>query len=646
MDSVVKLEQTNSSAVRLLDTVIAALTKPVYFISKILNVVALITAGLISVPIVINVLTRFFFDLSIMGIIEITELSMILIVFGSLAITQINKGHIRIDVLVKKFPQKAQNIIDVFNYVISFSLFIVLGWQLYVQVGVKSGLVSQALGIPISIFLLFASIGTLVFALVLFLDLLTAISKVLKEGGALWLIPAAIVAVVLLALPAILKALSVRIPGLTLGAFGFMLLLTLMFFRLPIAACMGMTGLLGMIVVTGKPQAALSMLGMSPYSTTASYVLGAVPLFILMGELAFRSGISQDLFDAAYKWLGRLPGGLAMASLVGCAGFSAVCGDTLATAATMGTVALPEMKKKNYSHALATGAIASGGTLGILIPPSMGFIFYAIIAEESIGKLFMAGLLPGLMLVVMFMLYVYIVAKRNPALAPPGEKTTLKEKLVSLKGVIGMLILIVLILGGIMTGFCSPVEGGAVGAAGAFLFALYKRSLTKENLIISIQKTVNVTCMLVAILIGVAILGYFLAATRLPLELAAFVAGLDVGPYVILLAVSILYIILGMVMNIIPLIMLTLPAIYPTILAVGFDPIWFGVITVLLMQIGQITPPVGVALFTINSVSPDISLETITKGAIPFVLIMFLAIILLAIFPQIVLIIPNLIFGT
>ena len=534
-----------NATIKLLDYLITFLQKPIYPISRVLNIASTIIVGIMILPIVFDVLSRILFNKSLMGVIELMEFSMVAIVFGALANTQINKGHIRIDILVERFPKKVQDIIDVFNYAIGFILFSILAWQLYIQIGIKSGLKSHALGIPISIFIAIAAVGTLIFAVVILIDLLTSISKLFKNGVYFGVLLALILAAAVIMLPAILQMFSIRITGLALGALGFCVLFILLFFRLPIATGMALIGLLGMIIVSGKPDAALKMIGIAPYSATASFMLLVVPLFILMGELAFRSGISQDLFDTAYKWLGRLPGGLAMSSVAGCAGFSAVCGDSIATAVTMGTVALPEMKKKKYNPGLATGCIAAGGTLGILIPPSAGFIFYAIVAEESIGKLFMAGLIPGVMLTFLFMAYIFIATKRNPALGPPGESSTFKEKIVSLKGVIGMVFLIVLILGGILTGLFSPTEGGAVGAFGAFIFALAKRKLTLKSLMLSLQTTVNVTCMLMSILIGVAVLGYFLAATRLPFELAAFVTGLDVGRYVILLGVVVLYIILG-----------------------------------------------------------------------------------------------------
>jgi tripartite ATP-independent transporter DctM subunit len=388
----------------------------------------------------------------------------------------------------------------------------------------------------------------------------------------------------------------------------------------------------------------LSMLGIAPYSTAASFVLVVVPLFILMGELAFNSGISKDLFDTANKWLGRLRGGLAMSAVAGCAGFAAVCGDSLATAITMGTVSLPEMKKKKYSDMLATGCLAAGGTLGILIPPSVGFIFYAIVTEESVGKLFIAGLLPGLLLAVLFFIAIYIFARMNPDAAPRGDKTTLKEKLISLKGVYGMLLLFILILGGILGGIFSPTEGGGIGAVGAFVFALFKKRVTWENLKKALMGTADITCKLITILIGVGILSYFLAATRLPMELAGMVTGLDINRYLIFAAVIILFAILGCLMNVIPMLLLTLPAIFPTIVALGFDPIWFGVVTVIVMEMGQITPPVGVNVFALSSVAPDVPMETIFKGIFPFFICMLVCVVILVIFPQIALFLPGIFF--
>jgi tripartite ATP-independent transporter DctM subunit len=282
--------------------------------------------------------------------------------------------------------------------------------------------------------------------------------------------------------------------------------------------------------------------------------------------------------------------------------------------------------------------------MGILIPPSVGFIFYAIVTEESIGRLFVAGIGPGILLAILFSSVIYLRAKMNPALAPRGEPTTLKEKLISLKGVIGMLILFLLILGGILGGVFSPVEGGAIGSVGAFVYALIRRRVNRKMIISSLQDSLNITCKLLLILIGVGVFGYFLAATRLPFALADFVTGLPINRYFIFAGVIIFFIVLGCLLNVIPMILLVLPTIFPAITALGFDPIWFGVVTVLTMEMGQITPPIGVNVFAIGSVAKDVPMQDIFRGIFPFFLCMIACVVLLVIFPQIALYLPNLLF--
>ena len=294
---------------------------------------------------------------------------------------------------------------------------------------------------------------------------------------------------------------------------------------------------------------------------------------------------------------------------------------------------------------LATGCLAAGGTMGILIPPSVGFIFYAIVTEESIGKLFVAGIVPGLLLAAIFCGIIYVRARINPELAPRGERSTIKEKIISLKGVVGMLILFVLILGGILGGIFSPVEGGAIGSVGAFIYALIRKRVSKQMIMLSLQDSLNITCKLLLILIGVGVLGYFLAATRLPFVLADFVTGLPINRYFIFAAVIIFFMVLGCLLNVIPMILLVLPTIFPAIVALGFDPIWFGVVCVLTMEMGQITPPIGVNVFAIASVAKDVPMQDIFRGIVPFFLGMIACVILLAIFPQIALYLPNLLFG-
>lgn len=498
----------------------------------------------------------------------------------------------------------------------------------------KSAEYSTMLSIPVWIFLGLAAVGVAVLAMVLLRDLLNSINENLKRKAFLGTLLALAGAAALLTMSIWLKALDLDISRFAFGLSGMAFMMALLLIGMPIGFSMAIVGFIGLGVLNFNMIPALNTLGFAPYSTTASFILAVAPLFILMGLLASEAGISKELFDTAYKWLGRLPGGLAMAAVAGCAGFAAVCGDSMATAVTMGSVALPEMKRKNYKPGLACGALAAGGTLGILIPPSVGFIFYALVTEESVGKLFIAGVVPGFLLAAIFMFSIWLIATIKPEMAPRGESVSFKEKFLSLKGVFGMLILFVLILGGILGGFFSPTEGGAIGVVGALVITIVRRKLTLKGLTHACQQTVLITSKLLMILIGVGILGYFMAASRLPFELANVVTESGLNRYVVLAGVMVLYMLLGCMMNVIPMILLTLPAIYPTITAMGFDPIWFGVLTVVIMEMGQITPPIGVNVFALSSVAKGVPMGTIFAGIIPFFVGMVLLLVLLILMPS------------
>lgn len=614
--------------------------------TRFFNFISCALLFIMPLPVFIDVISRLTFKGSIPGGIEIEEFFMVFIVYLALAFTQIDDGHIRIEFITERFPPWFRNVLANFTSLLSLFFFTLVCSQLISQGIEKIRIeeVSYALEIPIWIFRFVAALGALMMVFVVALEFLKSVQRVLEDHRGLWLIPSIVAASALLIIP-MAGLIPSDMSGAILGVAGMCLLFILLFLGMPIGFGMGLTGFLGMIAVYQGIPPALGNLGIASYNTAASYMLTVVPLFVLMGEFAYQSGISQDLFTTANVWLGRLRGGLAMSSVAGCAGFSAVCGDSLATAVTMGTLAVPEMKKKNYGMRMATGCLAAGGTLGILIPPSVGFIFYAIVTEESIGRLFLAGLIPGVLLAVLFMLTIFITATINPELAPRGEVTTFKEKMVSLKGVVGMLILFVLILGGILAGIFSPVEGGAIGAVGAFVYAALRGRVNKKMIKYSLEETLKITTKLLMILIGVGILGYFLASTRLPFALAEFVTGMQVNKYVIFAAVIILFMILGCLLNVIPMILLVLPTIFPSIVALGFDPIWFGVVCVLTMEMGQITPPIGVNVFAIGSVARDVPMQEIFKGIVPFLICMIVCVILLVIFPQIALFLPNLLFG-
>lgn len=424
------------------------------------------------------------------------------------------------------------------------------------------------------------------------------------------------------------------------GIIGIIALLVLIVIGMPIGFVMCLVGFGGYAYLTSL-NAALGILKMVPYESCASYTLSVIPLFILMGYFAFYSGLSRDLFYAFYRWLGFIPGGLAIASIGGCAGFAAICGASPATAATMGTIVIPEMQKYNYDKGLATGSVAAGGTLGILIPPSVGFILYGIITENSISELFVAGIIPGLLLASMFMLTIYIIAKKNPEKGPPGPKFTLKEKFEALKGIWGIALLFVGVIGGMMFGLFTPTEAAAIGAFGALLFMFFRGQCTFENLRNCLLDTGKTTAMVFIIMIGAFIFGYFLAITRIPATLTEVISALPLPPTVIMIGIVALYLLLGCIMDALGMILLTIPIFYPVVVSLGFDPIWFGVVVVVIMEQALITPPVGVNVYIIHGVAKNVPLETIFRGILPFWIIMLVFIALLFIFPDVVLFLPS-----
>ena len=428
---------------------------------------------------------------------------------------------------------------------------------------------------------------------------------------------------------------------LTVGIIGFIVLLLLLLLRMPIAVAMGVLGVVGMGYIVGW-NAGLNLLKTAPYSSIARYGFSVVPLFILMGNFCFYAGVSRDLYYTVNKWLGQFRGGLAMATVGACAGFAAVSGSSLATAATMGTVALPEMKKYKYDPALATGAISAGGTLGILIPPSVVLVIYGILTEQSIGKLFLAGFIPGVLEAVFYIVTISIICKRNPLLGPAGGRTNFKENVVAFKDTWMVLVLFVVVIGGIYIGVFSPTEAAGVGASGALVLALIRRRLSSQGFTSSILETVKTTAMIFTILIGAMLFGYFMSVTRLPFELASIATGLEVNRYIILGAILALYIILGCLMIPMAMIILTIPIVFPLITALGFDPIWFGIITVRLFEIAQITPPVGMNVFVIRGVAKDVPIGTIYRGIFPFLIADICHLALLIAVPQLALFLPGL----
>ena len=427
----------------------------------------------------------------------------------------------------------------------------------------------------------------------------------------------------------------------TIGLIGIAALILLLFARIPVGFAMAIVGFTGFVQLVNL-DAALSLLARDVFSTFSSYGLTVIPLFIFMGQVSFHAGISRRLYDTAYAFIGHRPGGLAMATVGACTAFGAICGSSPATAATMGTVALPEMKRYNYSMELAAGAVASGGSLGMLIPPSVVFIVYGIMTEQSIGKLFMAGILPGLLIAGLFCLAITLSCHRNPELGPPGPLTSWPDRIQSLKGTGETLLIFGLVMGGLFVGFFTPTEAGAIGALCSIGIALMGRNLTFAKLKISLFETTRTACMVMIIVTGAVIFGHFLAVTRIPYDLAGWVAGLPLPRFFIMMVIIAVYLIGGCFIDALALILLTVPIFYPVILALNYDPIWFGVIIVLVTQMGVISPPVGINVYVVKGVAPEIPLATIFSGVIPFLIALIVGTIILIAIPQISLFLPGL----
>lgn len=434
-----------------------------------------------------------------------------------------------------------------------------------------------------------------------------------------------------------------------IGTIGILLMLALVMTRMPVAYVMTLVGWIGFSAMISA-KGGLNLLSRTIFDTFSYYGLTTIPLFILMGQLAFNSGIGRRLYDTANKFFGNTRGGLAMATITACTAFGAVCGSSPATAATMSTVGLPEMKRYGYADELSSGTVASGGGLGMIMPPSVVLIVYGILTGQSIGALFVAGILPALIITALFISTIYIQCRLKPELGPKGQSYTWPEKLKSLTGLVDTLIVFVLVIGGLFYGLFTPTEAAAVGAFGVLVVALARRRLTWDGFVKSLYETLRTSCMVMFLIAGAAVFGKFLAVTRIPFNLASWVGGFDLAPILILGAIVLLFFVGGCVMDSLALVMLTIPIFYPVVVEqLGYHPIWFGVIIVLITEMGVITPPVGINVYVVYGVSQTviqggIPLEAIFKGIFPFLAAVIIGIIMLAVFPEIVTFLPDLMY--
>jgi len=433
-----------------------------------------------------------------------------------------------------------------------------------------------------------------------------------------------------------------------IGILGILIMILMFLTRMPVAFVMATVGFVGFSVMIST-DAGLVLLSRNIYETFDSYDLTTIPLFILMGQLGFNSGISKRLYDAGYKFLGSIRGGLAMATVSACTAFGAVCGSSPATAATMATVGLPEMKRYNYDDELATGSVASGGGIGMIMPPSVVLIIYGILTEQSIGALFVAGIFPALLVTLLFIICIYIRCSISPEQGPRGEHFSWPEKLKSLLGLSETLIIFVLVIGGIFIGLFTPTEAAAIGAFGVLLIGVIRRQITWKGFVKSLMETLRTSCMVLMLIAGAVIFGKFLAVTRIPFEIAGWVSGLAISPVLVLAVILVIYFFGGCFMDALAFVTLTVPIFFPVVMELGYDPVWFGIIIVMVTEMGVITPPVGINVYVVYGVAKNVldegvALEKIFKGIFPFLIAVIIGVLIMIIFPQIIMYLPNLMY--
>lgn len=428
--------------------------------------------------------------------------------------------------------------------------------------------------------------------------------------------------------------------SITAGIVGIIVLVALFIIRMPIGFSMAFVGFLGFSYVSSL-KSGISILPRDLFEQLTNYSISAIVMFILMGYYAFSAGLGTRLFDAAYKIFGHVRGGLAISSIFACAAFGAICGSSTATAATMGKLAIPAMKKYGYNDTLATGCIASAGTLGILIPPSVIFLIYGFMTEQSIGKLFISGIIPGIILAIFMSLAVTVMCLKDPTCAPKGEKVAFGEKVKAFIKIFDVLLLFILVIGGLLFGFFTPTQAGGIGAAGALVTGLIRRELTWKSFIENTKGALRTSVMILTIIACATVFGHFMTISKIPFALSNWVKSLNVPAFVVMFIIIFIYLIGGCFIDAIPLIILTIPILYPIVVGFGYDPIWFGVIIVLVTCMGVITPPVGVNVYVIKGIAKEVPLEIIFKGIFPFLIAIILTTVLLIFCPFLATILPN-----
>jgi len=629
-----------------LNKTVGALEKLSFSVTRFMNAVGVFFLAAMMIIITADVILRYFFNSPIDGSLELIRFVLVLTVLLAIPYTTVKRQHVCIDIITAKLNETARSRLDAIMVFIALILTSLIVWRSvqYAALMYQTNEMSAILRIPIWPFVSVVAFGFALTTCVLLIQMLRLFQDHVKSTGQalLWFVLGVAIAAAMVLAATELRQLPWRLDLFLAGVIGLALVFAAFLAGLPVYLSLVFVGFVGMCYLRGTP-AGLSIMGSIPFNTVSHYEFSVIPLFVLMGEFCFYSGIGKDLYGMAYKWVGAFPGGLAMGTVCACGGFAAVCGDSMATAVTMGTVAIPEMKRYNYNPRLSTGCVAAGGTLGVLIPPSLAFILYAVITDQSIATLFIAGIVPGILLILLFMAIIYLRAVQNAALGPRGPRTSWGEKITSLKAVWATLVLFAGVMGGMYFGAFTPTEGGGMGAFGAFIIGVARGRLNWKGILSSLLDAGRITGTCIGILIGANIFGYFLASSQLPISLANFVTTLPIPSIFILTAILVIYLLLGCLMPAIPMLILTVPIFYPVVMAMGYDPIWFGVIMVLMFEMAVITPPMGINVLALQTVVSDVSLSDMFRGVMPFLLAMIACVIIIIIFPKIATFLPDLI---
>jgi tripartite ATP-independent transporter DctM subunit len=595
---------------------------------------------------VADVVLRNLFSIVVPGGMEMNGLLMVLVALSTLGAVELARGHIRVDMLLQLMPDYTRLPTLAGGLLLTLGTIAITVAEILKETGnlIDDSIVTGVLKVPEWPFALIAAIFMLLFAVALLVNLIATLRDIaaLRNRRAAfialaWLLAAGVIFCLIL-FPQILPF---ALPREVRGALCIALCFVLIFLGVHVAAAMAITALTGISLLIGA-KASLTSLGTTALDVVSDQTWSVIPLFTWMGLIVVASGFAEDLYRAAYRWIGHLPGGLASASTVSCAGLSSIVGDTLSGVYAMGSIALPQMKSYGYDMKLATASIACAATIGVMIPPSLAFIVYGMITEVSIGKLFMAGVLPGILFAVILVLLITVRTLINPALAPRGEVSSWRERLEASSGVWPILALMLLVLGGIYTGIVTPNEAGGIGVAGALLIAVLTRRITWHAFWRSIDQTLRLTSGIILIFLFATAFSRFIAVSGLTQQIAALVADLKLSPYELIGALLVFYVVIGMFMNALPALVLTVPLFYPLAMNAGFDPVWFGVFVVIMVELGVVTPPIGVNVFAIASMTSDVTMYDIFRGVLPFWIAYLALVLLIIVFPQIALLLPSL----